>query len=186
MEGDRLIKMTFEEGMKEIEKLIINNIFEYLKIGDFPVIQPNIFLKAVFIVELFADKGNDNKLYDYHNKTIENYVIECTKKLSSGNINLDEYFFYTKNINFLIYWMNRIFGYLDRWYTKVKVKVSLSEGAMKIYKSILFEKLKSKIFIEVGRLINEERKGNIESKNKIKKFLEIFNDLNLEHPQIIK
>jgi len=177
--------MTFEEGMKEIEKLIINNIFEYMKIGDFPVIQPNIFLKAVFIVELFADKGNDNKLYDYHNKTIENYVIECTKKLSSGNINLDEYFFYTKNINFLIYWMNRIFGYLDRWYTKVKVKVSLSEGAMKIYKSILFEKLKSKIFIEIDRLINEERKGNIESRNKIKKILEIFNDLNLKHPQII-
>ena len=82
--------------------------------------------------------------------------------------------------------MNRIFGYLDRWYTKVKVKVFLSEGVMKIYKSILFEKLKSKIFIEVDRLINEERKGNIESKNKIKKFLEIFNDLNLEHPQIIK
>ena len=185
MEKDRLENTTFEEGMKEIEKLIINNIFEYLKIGDFPVIQPNIFLKAVFIVELLADEGNNEKLYDYHNKTIENYVIECTKKLSPGNINLDEYFFYTKNINFLIYWMNRIFGYLDRWYTKVKVKVSLSEGAMKIYKSILFEKLKSKIFIEIDRLINEERKGNIESRNKIKKILEIFNDLNLKHPQII-
>ena len=70
MEKDRLIKMTFEEGMKEIEKLIINNIFEYLKIGDFPVIQPNIFLKAVFIVELLADEGNNEKLYDYHNNIV--------------------------------------------------------------------------------------------------------------------
>ena len=79
-----------------------------------------------------------------------------------------------------------IFGYLDRHYLKAKAKSSLSKIAMNLYKSKLFEKLKCKIFIEIDRLINEERNGNLESRNKIKKILELFNYLNLEHPQIIK
>ena len=70
--------------------------------------------------------------------------------------------------------MNRLFGYLDRWYIRFKMKTSLSKIAMKIYKSIFFEKVKNNIFKGIDRLINEERNGNIESGNKIKKFWTYF------------
>ena len=82
--------------------------------------------------------------------------------------------------------MNKIFHYLDRYYNQSIGRVSLSKGAMNLYKSIFFEELKSKIFIEIDRLINDERNGNIESGNKIKKILDLFNYLNFANPQIIK
>ncbi len=45
-----------------------------------------------------------NVFLDYPNKTIENYIIECTQKLSSENINLiDDIFLFTEYINYLIY-----------------------------------------------------------------------------------
>ena len=128
-----------------------------------------------------------NVFLDYPNKTIENYIIECTQKLSSENINLiADIFLFTEYINYLIYWMNRLFGYLDRWYIRFKMKTSLSKIAMKIYESIFFEKVKNNIFKGIDRLINEERNGNIASGYKIKKIWDIFYYLNFEHPQIIK
>ena len=182
--------LSIEEGIKEIEKLMINDIFEYLNNGITQKNKSNSnFINCQNIVNYFSDTGYamSKRLLDYHNKTIENYIIECTKKLSSENINLiDEFILYTEKINYLIYWMAKIFGYLDRYFMKSKGRSCLSGRAMHIYKSILFEKVKNKIFIELNRLINEERNGNIKSTNKVKKILEIFNDLNLENPKIIK
>ena len=60
-------------------------------------------MKTLFIVEFFTDIYW-NEFLDYPNKTIENYIIECTQKLSSENINLiDDIFLFTEYINYLIY-----------------------------------------------------------------------------------
>ena len=64
--------------------------------------------------------------------------------------------------------MWKLFTYLDRFYTKARVGITLSESAMNLYKSIFYEDIKNNIFIEVNKLINEDRKSNQEQRGKIK------------------
>ena len=92
----------------------------------------------------------------------------------------------TENINCLIYWMNRIFTYLDKYYTKDKDKQTLSQNAMKLYKVNFFDKIQNNIFIEVNKLIKEDRNGNSESRPKIKTVLKILYDIDLDNPKIFR
>ena len=180
----------FKTGRKEIEKEMIKNILEYLKNGVFPNNNPHSYMNAYTIVQALSDMGDDKnrELLNYHNQTIENYIIDCKKELSTeNNANLiDGFLLHTEHITFLIYWMNRIFCYLDRFYTKQKSKTSLAKHAMNLYNSIFFDEFKTDIFIEVNKLIKEERNGNLESRSKIKSVMKILKDLDLELPKIIK
>ena len=180
----------FKTGRKEIEKEMIKNILEYLKNGVFPNNNPHSYMNAYTIVQALSDMGDDKnrELLNYHNQTIENYIIDCKKELSTeNNANLiDGFLLHTEHITFLIYWMNRIFCYLDRFYTKQKSKTSLAKHAMNLYNNIFFDEFKSDIFIEVNKLIKEERNGNLESRNKIKSVMKILNDSDLASPKIIK
>ena len=180
----------FKTGRKEIEKEMIKNILEYLKNGVFPNNNPHSYMNAYTIVQALSDMGDDKnrELLNYHNQTIENYIIDCKKELSTeNNANLiDGFLLHTEHITFLIYWMNRIFCYLDRFYTKQKSKTSLAKHAMNLYNSIFFDEFKTDIFIEVNKLIKEERNGNLESRSRIKAVMKIFKDLDLEFPKIIK
>ena len=161
--------ISFKEGIKIIEAEIINKILEYLKKGAFLNNKSDYFSKAYSIVYYLSDKGDyeSRRLFQYYNKIIYNYIIECKKKLiSESNINLiDNFLEYIKKINFLIYWMSRIFVYLDRYYTKDK---KLAHAAMDIFKLNFFDEIKKDIFQELDKLINEERNGNKESRRKIK------------------
>ena len=183
--------IDFKKGIKIIEEEIINKILEYLKNGVFSNNTSGNFNNAYSIVYSLSDKGDNEckKLFLYHNQTIYKYILECKKKLiSESNINLiDNFLVYIKKINFLIYWMNRIFTYLDRFYTKsMIVKKSLSQAAMDIYKSNFFDEIKKDIFIELDKLINEDRKGNKESRRKIKNIMLILKDFDMEYPKIVK
>ena len=181
----------FKTGKKEIEREMIRNILEYLKNGVFPNNNPNSFMNAYTIVQVLSDMGDDKSqnLFNYHNDTIKNYILDCTIDLrKENNTNLiDSFLHHTENITFLIYWMNRIFCYLDRFFTKTKnSKKSLAKSAMNLYKDEFFSEFKSDIFIEVNKLIKEERNGNLESRNKIKSVMKILNDSDLASPKIIK
>ena len=78
------------------------------------------------------------------NRIIEIYIQDCSKELNKEtNSNLiDAFIKYTDKITFLIYWLNRIFCYLDRFYTKAKVKITLAKGALNLYDNQFFESIK--------------------------------------------
>ena len=84
--------------------------------------------------------------------------------------------------------MNRIFCYLDRFYTNVKCKKPLAKISMDLYKSNFFEAFKEDIFIAVDKLINEERNGSgtEESKAKIKSIKKILDEMNSQRLSIKK
>ena len=82
--------------------------------------------------------------------------------------------------------MNRIFTYLDRFFTKAKQKNTLSKNALNLYKDYFFIFLQDEIYTEVNKLIKEDRKCNIESRPKIKIILKVIYNLDLENPKIIK
>jgi len=168
----------FSVAKKEVETEMIKNILEYLKNGVFPNHRPNSYMNAYTAVLVCIDSGDEQsqKLLDYHNNTIETYVKECYDEVNKEtNINLIDAFIYqTDHITILIYWMNRIFCYLDRFYTKAKVKSTLAKGALNLYKIHFFDNLKEKIFIEVNKLIKEDRRGNREYRPKIKNVMKIL------------
>ena len=127
---------------KELEKEMIRGILEYVRNGTFPNNSPNSYMNAYTIVQNMADLGDveSENLFNYHNSTIQGYIEDCYKIISRESTAqfIDTFIKLTDNINFLIYWMNRIFTYLDRFYTKAKSKNSLCQNAIGLYKTFFF------------------------------------------------
>ena len=180
---------NFDEAKELLEKGIISDIINYLKNGIFPKAKSDGFMNAYFIIQTLTDSGDElskNLIY-YHDKTIEDFISSCYDKLADEPDNLESFLKYTENIYSLIYLMNRIFSYLDRFYTKAKKpKISLGKGSLKLYYENFFKHFQDKIFKEVNKLIKIDRNGNKEHRMTIEKIMKIFRDLDLEEPIIMK
>ena len=178
-----------KKGKKMVQKEIIDKILNYLKKGIFPNNKPESFMNAYTIIQGSCDMGDKQakEMLDYHKEIIENYIIDCKKILKNQSTNnlIDEFLVYTEKINYLIQWMCKIFSYLDAHYNK-KYNKTLPKISMELYKSEFFEDFQQNIFIEVNKLIKDDRNGNTESRPKIKRVLRIFKDLDLENPKIMK
>ena len=161
-----------------VETEMIQNILEYLRNGVFPNNKPNSYMNAYTAVHGFSDEGDKqcHQLLEYHNGTIKSYIQDCSTELSkeSSNNLIDSFITHTDHISFLIYWLNRIFCYLDRFYTKAKCKKTLAKSALDLYTSEFFDNFKNTIFTEVNKLIKEDRAGNREYRAKIKNIMTII------------
>ena len=190
MKNDFFRKKDVESGIEYIQKGIINDIITYLKTGINPNVTPNKQMYAYTTVQFIADGGDEDcaKLVAFHNKTIENYLLDCKNDLENeGDENfIENFIIYTEKINYLIFFMVRIFIYLDRFYTKAIIKISLAQGAMNLYKSIFYDYFKNNIFIEIEKLIYEDRNGNKESRSKIKRIMNIIKDFEIKNVEIKK
>ena len=173
---------------KTLEDLIITGIMEYVKNDVFPKNSSDCYMNAYTLVQSKVDSGIDEALFNYHNEIIREVVDHCYKKVKDKkNIEMvDSFIKQTERINFLIYWMNRIFTYLDRFYTNSHNKRSLSKNAIDIYKNYFFIPLQGEIHKEVNKLIKEDRCCNIEQRPKVKIIMKIISDLDLANPKIIK
>ena len=183
-------KLVIDEVKIAIENEIINGLLEYVRKGTFPNNNPSSFINAYTLVQNMSDQGDSSNeaLFQYFNQKIQDYIEECHKKISrKSNIQLIDIFIkLTENINFLIYWMRRIFAYLDRFYTKAKQTRSLCKNAIELYRDNFFVHIQDDIYREVNKLIKEDRNCNLEYRPKIKIILKIINDLDLPNPMIVK
>ena len=82
--------------------------------------------------------------------------------------------------------MNRIFIYLEQFYIVSSKKPTLSKKAISLYKEYLFNPLENIIYVEVNKLIEEDRNYNIDSRPKIKTILKILDNMDLSNPKIVK
>ena len=179
-----------KEVRKKLDDTMIKGLLEYVKNGTFPGNSPNSYMDAYTTVQSFADEGDSEgeELFKHHNKIIRNYITDCNKKMKeiSSSQLVDNFLDCTGNINFLIYWMNRIFTYLDRFFVRSKGKNTLAKEAIEIYHHEFFDELKNNLFKELGKLIEDDRNKNIESRPKIIAILKIVDDLDLTAPRISK
>ena len=180
----------FKVVRQTVETEMIQNILEYLRNGVFPNNKPNSYMNAYTAVHGFSDEGDKqcHQLLEYHNGIINSYIQDCTSELNKENNNnlIDSFINHADHISFLIYWLNRIFCYLDRFYTKAKLKKTLAKNALDLYNSYFFDQFKTTIFIEVNKLIKEDRAGNREYRTKIKNIMTIIKYLDFEFPKIVK
>ena len=172
-----------------LENEIMGDLFEYLKTGKFQI-KKNILSSSYSIIQIigYTDDDQSRELFHYYKEIIRNYIIDCSNKLSSkNNTNLiDEFLFHTKNIYFFMYWMIKVFHFLDCFYTKAKLKDSLSSIAFNLYKSNFYEEFKDNIQDEINNLKNEEKEGNKEASSKIQSIMKIIEDTKLLFPKSIK
>jgi len=173
---------------KQLESLIISGIMDYVKNDVFPNNSSDCYMNAYTIVQTKVDSGIDEALFNYHNEVIKEVIEHCYKKVKDKkNLELIDIFIkQTEKINFLIYWMNRIFTYLDRFYTNSHNKRSLSKNAIDLYKNYFFLPMQTEIHKEVNKLIKEDRCCITEQRPKIKIIMKIISDLDLANPKIIK
>ena len=179
-----------KEAKKILDSVMIRGILEYVKNGTFPGNSPNSYMDAYTTVQTLADEGDSESesLFKYHNEIIRKFIDDCAKqtdRISPSQL-VDTIIRYTENINFLIYWMNRIFTYLDRFYTKSKGKDTLAKNALNSYRDNFFVPNQTNIFKELNKLIKDDRNKNTESRQKIKTILKIVDDLDLASPKIMK
>ncbi len=171
---------------------MLNGLNDYLKNNIIPNNNPNSYMNVYSALQKVIN--NNEKiiplLIEYHNETIQDFIIYCYKKLKEEIKNMDIidlFIKYTDKINFLIYWLTRIFNYLDRINNREKDnKNLLCNSAMEEYKNIFFKKYENKIYKEVNKLIKEDRKNNTEYRPKITKILKTINNLDLIYPKISK
>lgn len=174
----------------ELKDKMINGILEYVTHGTFPNNSPNSYMNAYTLVNKLADDGDTESeaLFKFHNEVIKKFVVECREALlevpQSQLVN--QFIKKSENINFLVYWMNRIFTYLDRFYTKSKGKRTLCKNALEIIRTELVDKLENNLHTQVNILIKGDRNGQIESRPKIKYILKVIDDVELFSPKIIK
>ena len=170
----------------ENEKMIMG-ILEFTKTGTFPNNNKNAYFNSYTTIQNIADCGDyeSEVLFEYYNKTIQNYIENCYKTISKETTSqlIDSFIKQTEKINFLIYWMYRIFSFLDRFYTKAKYQNTLSKSAIILYKDYFFNPLENDIYVEVDKLINE---CDLDSKSKIETILKIISDLDLSAPNIVR
>ena len=182
---------NYKETIKAIEKVCVNKIFENLKLGILDINPIKDYIEAYTYVQYYAyyEDANGYELYNYYNLKIKEFITFCMNELVKENEDnlINKFFEYTDRIYLFIYYMQRIFCYLDRFFTKVKVKNSLSNVGADLYKSNFLKEFQPKVLSEIFKLIREE--GNAKKdflKIKIKKLMEIVQDMEIKNPIIKK
>ena len=181
---------NLEKAIEFAKTGFINKLLEDLKTDNGNIkIVPSEYMDCYEEIQIAADLGEieSGKLFNFHNETIEKYIIECKNKLieeSKTNL-IDGFLKYTNKINFFIFWMNRIFCYLDRFYNKIK-ETSLSKKAMDLYKSIFYEEFKDNIQEEINKIKTEGNNENDELNTKYKNIMKIIKEMELKDPVIFR
>ena len=139
---------------------------------------------------MFCWLGDKEKelLFLYHNNIVKDYLEKFFKIISSQPKDelIDLFIKQTENINILLFWLNKVFDFLDSFYTKIERKGSLSRNEMNLYKEIYFKPLKDDIYKKLNKLIKQDRNGNKESRNKIKFIMKILDNIDIYDPKITK
>ncbi|CAE7711304.1 AMT [Symbiodinium sp. CCMP2456] len=113
--------MTVEQGLELIEKERVQPLLTYLRTGTFENKTNMTFMKAYSVVVQFGDQQQHSfKLYSYYKKVISDYckngMMEL-QKLAGEDLLHALAQLWEKN-TILVFWMQRVFQYLDRFFTK--------------------------------------------------------------------
>jgi hypothetical protein len=114
------------------------------------------------------------------------HEVQLEMKKEHGERLVDSFLFQYNQCRILIYWMRKIFSYLDILYTKIKNIGTLYEIAMKTLDEYLFRPLKDKLFDSVIKMIEDDRDCAVVHRFKIKNLLRAFEEIDMKNADLIK
>lgn len=180
----------FKKAEQFVRKMMVDGLLKYLDTDVFEGNTANSYVEAYTQVTRIADDGDEGSLhfFNFYKKEIERFISKEKTKLENldGEKLVDDFLKSVKKINTLVYWMSRIFTYLDRFFTRSKSLGTLCFNAMRIFKEKLFNIVKGKLFQQVNVMIKDDRNGKTESREKIKKIMKIIDDCDMPNPNIVK
>jgi len=183
-------KRECEAGIEEIDKLIINHIFNYLRTDVFSKKSTQSYILSYTIVYKLSDDEYDSstKLFNYYNQKINEYLKEACKNVQMENEGkvIDTFLKETEKTKILIHWMRKVFCYLDQFHTSSCKVGSLFENGLRRYYDNFFLPLKKSVIDALNNLINEHREGKAVEIRKIVKIIKIFRQVDLKNPILIK
>lgn len=170
-----------EKELEAIKISLIDNVLKFLETGIFENRNNTVYVNAYSKVLELADIDENGKyLYEYYKNTIKDYTIRTVKReLSSmkGVELLKKLAFRWQNHKMLVYWMRKIFYYLDRYYIKNSNSPNLFLAGVTIFKDDVFSFIKHAVKNALLEQINEERNGAVIDTDVIKESLLCFTQL---------
>ena len=177
----------FFNALQEADKNLYDLLFKYLKVGEFPTTSAKSNMKIYDFTQKWGNREAESKeLYNYYNKIIKEYSIEFKKQIGDKTSDeiIDAFIDRANRMDIIINFMKKTFSFLDVYFTKFQKCPNLPTSALAIYKQELFTPYQKELTIEVNKLLNEDRYGKFEHRNKIKKILSIMKTMDLTNPEI--
>mmetsp|Transcript_95352 Transcript_95352/g.269412 ORF Transcript_95352/g.269412 Transcript_95352/m.269412 type:complete len:754 (+) Transcript_95352:72-2333(+) len=182
--------MTVEQGLELIEAERVQPLLEYLKTGVFENKTNMTFMKAYSVVVQFGDQqAHSFKLYSYYKKVISEYCDENVALMSgcAGEELLRKLADLWEKQTILVFWMQRVFQYLDRFFTKNnKEYPDLFSAALRCFQETVYDRVKDKCIEAMIHTINRERNSYDINQDVIKLLVEMLCTVGDPQPKIIK
>eukprot|EP00971_Amphidinium_carterae_P341052 6479671-Amphidinium_carterae.1 len=108
--------LTLDQGLHFIETQRVQPLLKYLATGEFVNNTNLTFMKAYSVVLAFADEPqNSKKFYFYYKDVIQSYCRDSVQDIDglSGEELLSRVAMMWENLKILVFWMQRVFQYLD-------------------------------------------------------------------------
>jgi len=182
--------MTVEQGLELIEKERVQPLLTYLRTGTFENKTNMTFMKAYSVVVQFGDQQQHSfKLYSYYKKVISDYckngMIEL-QNLAGEDLLHAMAQLWEKN-TILVFWMQRVFQYLDRFFTKSSTEYpDLFKAAAQAFAEHVFSKLKAKCVEALVAQVNRERDGVDIDQDVLRRLVEMLCTVGDAGPKVVK
>eukprot|EP00928_Gymnodinium_smaydae_P020186 TRINITY_DN17808_c0_g1_i1.p1 TRINITY_DN17808_c0_g1~~TRINITY_DN17808_c0_g1_i1.p1 ORF type:complete len:757 (+),score=205.88 TRINITY_DN17808_c0_g1_i1:216-2486(+) len=184
--------MTVEQGLQLIEVERVQPLLKYLKTGVFENKTNMTFMKAYSVVVQFGDQQqHSHKLYAYYVKVVTDYCADSMTAMclgASGEELLTQLANLWEKNTILVFWMQRVFQYLDRFFTKTPVNLYLDlfSAALKAFQEEVYNKVKDKLLTAMIDAINKERNGGDVDKGVLRLLVEMFCAVGDKSAKIVK
>ncbi|CAE7529703.1 CUL3A [Symbiodinium natans] len=182
--------MTVEQGLELIEKERVQPLLAYLRTGKFENKTNMTFMKAYSVVVQFGDQQQHSfKLYSYYKKVISDYCKDAMAQLQplAGEDLLNALAQLWEKNTILVFWMQRVFQYLDRFFTKSSTEYpELFKAAVQAFSEHVFSKLKARCVDAMVAQVNRERDGTDIDQDVMRRLVEMLCTVGDTGPKVVK
>ncbi|CAK9079051.1 Cullin-3A (AtCUL3a) [Durusdinium trenchii] len=182
--------MTVEQGLHLIEQERVQPLLTYLRTGVFENRNNMTFMKAYSVVVQFGDQQQHSfKLYSYYKKVIQDYCTEAMSSLAlvSGEELLSALADLWEKNTILVFWMQRVFQYLDRFFTKSSTEhPDLFKAALQCFTDTVYSKVKDKCVAAMVAVVNRERDGYEINQDVLRLLVEMLCTVGDTGPKVVK
>eukprot|EP00916_Digyalum_oweni_P002115 GHVL01003944.1.p1 GENE.GHVL01003944.1~~GHVL01003944.1.p1 ORF type:complete len:732 (-),score=100.48 GHVL01003944.1:1221-3416(-) len=185
-----LENLTIDEGISLIQTQRVNPLLRYLKYDEYNEKTNLSFVVAYSVVVQFGDDPtNSRALYDYYRMVITNFCKDSIFEFDniSGMDFLTAVQTLWKKQTILVFWMQRMFQYLDRFLTKCNTETPpLFVCGLNCFHNIIYKPLANKISAYFVEAVNNERDGSLVDASVLKNLVEMFCTVGNEDAQVCK
>eukprot|EP00405_Crypthecodinium_cohnii_P044611 CAMPEP_0206578284 /NCGR_PEP_ID=MMETSP0325_2-20121206/31870_1 /ASSEMBLY_ACC=CAM_ASM_000347 /TAXON_ID=2866 /ORGANISM="Crypthecodinium cohnii, Strain Seligo" /LENGTH=754 /DNA_ID=CAMNT_0054083891 /DNA_START=10 /DNA_END=2274 /DNA_ORIENTATION=- len=182
--------LTLDEGIDLIQAERVDPLLKYLRTGVFDNNTRMTYMKAYTVVVQFGDvEQNSIKMYKYYSSVLEGYCDEglaAVKDLAGSSLikKLAEHW---EKQKILIYWMQRVFTYLDRYFTNVNNDhPKLFTKAVRIFRRKVYDVIRTAMADAAIAEIDRERDGQEVLADCLRELVEMMCTLDDAEPKIVK